>query len=75
MATTVTSKGQVTVPQRVRERLGLVPGSKVEFSLSEDGQVVMTKVDGEKPVNRFEKLRGRLGSGMSTDELMALLRD
>jgi antitoxin PrlF len=75
MATTVTSKGQVTVPQRVRERLGIVPGSKVEFELAEDGRVVMTKVDSEKPVSRFERLRGSAGPGMSTDELMALLRD
>ena len=75
MATTVTSKGQVTVPQRVRERLGIVPGSKVEFELADDGRVVLTKVDPEKQVSRFEKLRGSAGPGMSTDELMALLRD
>ena len=75
MATTVTSKGQVTVPQRVRERLGIVPGSKVEFELAEDGRVVLTKVDPEEPVSRFEKLRGSLGSGVSTDEIMAFLRD
>jgi antitoxin PrlF len=75
MATTVTSKGQVTVPQKVRERLGIVPGSKVEFELADDGRVVMTKVDPDKPVSRFEKLRGRLGSGINTDEIMAFLRD
>ena len=75
MATTVTSKGQVTVPRRMRERLGLVPGSKVEFDLDEKGRVVLTKVDCDRPPSRFERLRGSLGSGMSTDELMALLRD
>jgi antitoxin PrlF len=75
MATTVTSKGQVTVPQRFREWLGIVPGSKVEFELADGGRVVLTKVDPEKPVSRFEKWRGSAGPGPTTDELMALLRD
>ncbi len=75
MASTVTSKGQVTVPQRFRERLGIVPGSRVEFELAEDGRVVLTKVDGELPKSRFEKIRGIAGPGLSTDEIMALLRD
>jgi AbrB family looped-hinge helix DNA binding protein len=75
MATTVTSKGQVTVPKPVRERLGIVPGSKVEFELAEDGRVVLTKVDAQRPISRFEKLRGIAGPGPTTDEIMALLRD
>jgi antitoxin PrlF len=75
MATTVTSKGQVTIPRRVRERLGIVPGSKVEFELGEDDRVVLTKVGAEPPPSRFEALRGLLGSGVSTDEIMALIRD
>ena len=33
MATTVTSKGQVTIPKRVRDALGVKAGSKVEFEL------------------------------------------
>jgi AbrB family looped-hinge helix DNA binding protein len=32
-ATSVTSKGQVTIPKRVRQALGIKPGSKVEFDL------------------------------------------
>jgi AbrB family looped-hinge helix DNA binding protein len=75
MATTVTSKGQVTIPRRVRERLGIVPGSKVEFELAEDDRIVLTKVGAEPPASRFEALRGLLGSGVSTDEIMALIRD
>ena len=75
MSTTVTTKGQVTIPKRVRDRLGLAPGSKVDFALDENGRVVLSKVDGEKPVSRFEKLRGILKSDMSTDEFMAWLRD
>jgi AbrB family looped-hinge helix DNA binding protein len=37
MATSVTSKGQVTIPKRVRDALGITPGSKVEFDLAGGG--------------------------------------
>lgn len=36
MLSTLTSKGQVTIPQASRQRLGLVPGQAVEFDLSAD---------------------------------------
>lgn len=75
MATTLTSKGQVTIPKRVRDRLGLAPGSKVDFELDPEGRVVITKVDGDQPASRFERIRGIAGPGLTTDELMALLRD
>lgn len=74
MATTVTSKGQVTIPKPVRDRLGIEPGSAVEFELTPDGRVVLVKVDAGRPTNRFETLRGRAGKGLSTDEIMALTR-
>jgi antitoxin PrlF len=74
MATTVTSKGQVTIPKPVRECLGIKPGSKVEFELAPDGRVLLTKVGGRRPRSRFEALRGRAGKGLSTDEIMALTR-
>ena len=48
MATTVTSKGQVTIPKRVRDYLGLKPGSSVEFRRVEDGNIVLEK-DGGAP--------------------------
>lgn len=74
MATTVTSKGQVTIPKPVRERLGIQPGNAVDFELAADGRVVLVKVDGRPGVSRFEVLRGRAGPGLSTDEIMALTR-
>lgn len=40
-ATTLTSKGQVTVPREIRERLGLGAGDKVLFTLLPNGTVVM----------------------------------
>lgn len=39
--TTLTSKGQVTVPREIRDRLGLTSGDKVAFTLLSDGTVVM----------------------------------
>ena len=74
MATTVTSKGQVTIPKPVRDRLGIVPGNAVEFELAADGRVVLVKVGGLPSASRFEGLRGAAGAGMSTDEIMALTR-
>jgi antitoxin PrlF len=38
---TLTSKGQVTVPREIRERLGLESGDKLAFTLLSDGTVVM----------------------------------
>ena len=74
MATTVTRKGQVTIPKPVRDYLGIRPGTKVDFRRTDDGGVVIEKVDGPRPPSRFAKARGSAGPGMTTDELMALLR-
>ncbi|WP_029008809.1 AbrB/MazE/SpoVT family DNA-binding domain-containing protein [Azospirillum halopraeferens] len=75
MATTLTTKGQVTIPKRIRDRLGLSPGSAVEFEMAPDGRVILRKADGTAPVpSRFERLRGRATAGLSTDQIMALTR-
>jgi len=74
MASTVTSKGQVTIPKPVRDWLGIKPGNAVDFELSADGRVVLVKIGGKPPISRFEAVRGRAGPGMSTDEIMALTR-
>jgi AbrB family looped-hinge helix DNA binding protein len=76
MSTTVTSKGQVTIPKAVRDRLGIQPGSKVDIRLAGDGEAVLTRVDGrKKPTpSRFAKYVGFAGPGPTTDELMTMLR-
>ncbi|MDD5033976.1 MAG: AbrB/MazE/SpoVT family DNA-binding domain-containing protein [Methylococcaceae bacterium] len=76
MPTTLTSKGQVTIPKKVRDALNLTPGCEVEFSVNRDGEVVLHKVKGQtKPrVDRFEAARGKADIKWRTDELMALLR-
>lgn len=74
MATTVTAKGQVTIPKTVREFLGIEPGSKVDFRRSTDGRIVLVLADDAKPANRFARFLGHAGPGPTTDELMELLR-
>lgn len=76
MATTLTVKGQVTIPKKVREALKLKPGSRVEFDVNPAGQVVVQKAGGETTgnANRFAAARGKATIKWRTDELMALLR-
>ncbi|TAJ24154.1 MAG: AbrB/MazE/SpoVT family DNA-binding domain-containing protein [Nitrospirae bacterium] len=38
---TVTSKGQTTIPKKIRERLNLHPGDRLEFIVDEDGRVMV----------------------------------
>jgi antitoxin PrlF len=70
MIATVTAKGQVTIPKPVRELLGILPGSKVEFRQAADGSIVLAPADDAKPVGRFARLRGHAGKGLATDALM-----
>jgi antitoxin PrlF len=54
-SSTISSKGQVTVPQDVRKRLGLEPGDRVEFAF-EEGRTVIRPLRSE--ANPFEKYIG-----------------
>lgn len=74
MTTTVTAKGQVTIPKPFRDLLGLEPGSKVEFRRDPDGRIILIKEEAKRPPSRFAKLRGHAGAGLSTDEILALTR-
>src|SRR6266481_42310 len=74
MTTKVTRKGQVTIPKPVRDHLGIGPGSEVVFRRAADGSIVIERADGTRQPSRFAKVIGSAGPGLSTDELMALLR-
>lgn len=74
MSATVTTKGQVTIPKPVRDFLGIVPGTRVDFQRAADGSVVLTRADEKRTASRFSKLRGHAGKGLSTDAIMALTR-
>lgn len=70
----VTTKGQVTIPMEVRERLNIQPGDEVEFVV--EGNTarmipVKTVTSGRQLV---ERMRGKGTVRMSTDEIMALTR-
>ncbi len=71
----ITSKGQVTIPQEIREQLGLLPQTEVDFELREHG-VLLKKARGRRPRGRavVEHLRGRGDVQMSTEEILALTR-
>ncbi len=69
----VTSKGQVTIPQAVREQLGITPGSEVEFHVDERGARLVRVSPGDGAA-LAATMRGRATVSMSTEEIMALTR-
>ena len=76
MTTTLTTKGQVTVPKKVRDYLGLKAGSAVVFERQADGEIVLRRARkaGRRPPSAFATLRGSATVRMSTDEILALTR-
>jgi AbrB family looped-hinge helix DNA binding protein len=74
----ITSKGQVTIPQDIRNRLGLLPHTKVEFELAGDHARIRKarRLPGESDRGSMavEALRGSADGRMSTDEILALTR-
>lgn len=71
-SSTISSKGQVTVPIEVRHRLGLKEGDRVEFAL-EEGRTVLRPVRPEK--NPFEQFVGILPAFSSKGEINAWIRE
>lgn len=70
----VTIKGQVTIPQNIREKFGIYPTTEVDF-VEEKGRVYLVKIKGEKTKKqRFKNLRGAATVQMTTDQIMALTR-
>ena len=72
----ITSKGQVTIPQAIRDQLGLHPETEVEFTI-EKGAAVIRPAKGRQSIG--ERTVRRLKQGpkmvMSSKKLLALLRD
>ena len=75
----ITTKGQVTIPQEIRNRLGLLPHTRVEFELAGDHARIRkaARQPGEGGRGRLalEILRGSANTRMSTDEILALTRE
>ncbi|MGH8674592.1 MAG: AbrB/MazE/SpoVT family DNA-binding domain-containing protein [Burkholderiales bacterium] len=78
MSTLVTSKGQVTIPKKVRDHLGIRPGTAVDFEAGPDGRVVLVKKSGgagaRRKASRFAALRGTATVKLTTRQIMALTR-
>ncbi len=74
----VTSKGQVTIPLPVRERLGIQPNTEVDFEVH-GNTVRLVKVTGKRSNSRgasaVAKLKGSANVKMTTDEILALTRN
>ena len=71
----VTTKGQVTIPQHIREKLGIVPATNIEFVEEKDRVYIVKKEEPGNRNNKFRKLRGVATVRMTTDEIMALTRE
>ncbi len=70
----LTSKGQVTIPQAIRDATGIVPGTEVEFDV-DDGAVIIRRAPREGAGEALvARLRGSGDVPLSTDEIMALTR-
>jgi antitoxin PrlF len=70
MRSTISEKGQVTVPKPLRDRLGIRGGDRLEFT-EESGGLVVRKATDQDPV---EAVYGILSLGESTDEVLRALR-
>ncbi len=70
----VTTKGQVTIPLHIRQKLRISPHAEI-FFMEEGGKVYLTKkkISSQSP-NRFRRFRGVATVKMSTDEIMSLTR-
>ena len=67
----ITQKGQVTIPQHIREQFGLLPHTEVEFVVKNNTITLVKKKDSVSP---FKTIRGAFKGKFSTDEIMALTR-
>jgi len=70
----ITTKGQVTIPQHIREKYGINPAVEVDF-IEEKGRIYLTKRKEQNiKTHTFRRLRGIANVKMTTDEIMALTR-
>lgn len=69
---TVGERGQVTIPRSIRERYGLRKGTKLDFTITENGITIKRRSADQDPV---WKVFGRLNRGVNTDEFVKDLRD
>lgn len=69
----ITEKGQITIPQALREKYRLLPNSAVEF-IEENNKVYITLAAEQPRAHRFSSVRGKADTGMTTEEILSLTR-
>jgi AbrB family looped-hinge helix DNA binding protein len=70
MKAKVAERGQVTIPKALRERLGIVPGTVLDF-IEEQGRLIARKTEAADAV---DQVFGRLGRGRNTDDILQEIR-
>lgn len=74
----VTTKGQVTIPIEVREKLGIFPNTEVDFIVRGNSAYLVKakqkKNGNDRGSDLVARLRGKGSGRMSTDEILALMR-
>ncbi|MSP94139.1 MAG: AbrB/MazE/SpoVT family DNA-binding domain-containing protein [Alphaproteobacteria bacterium] len=76
MSTTVTVKGQVTLPKKVRDSVGIKPGDRVEVRATASGAVIIEKPNAASPYKArlYAIAKRRIIRGVTTDEIMEMSR-
>ncbi len=72
MNAVLSEKGQVTIPKSIRDDLGLVPGSILDFT-EEEGRIIVKKIVQENAISAWRG-RGRLPAGKSVSEYLQVVR-
>lgn len=76
----VTTKGQVTIPQEVREKLGILPGTEVDFVLNGNSASLVKTKKKNGNLSRGERIvaraagKGTANTDLSTDQILAWTR-
>lgn len=70
----ITPEGQITIPAEIRQRLGLLPDTEVEFEVREDGLYLRRKLNPTRGSRLIELMQGKATGKLTTDQIMAITR-
>lgn len=71
---TISSKGQVVVPKKIRDYLEVKDGDQLEFMIRETGEVVLTPVKSEHPKDLFGSLPARSADTQNFEQVLNLAK-
>ncbi len=71
----ITTKGQVTIPQNLRQRYGLLPDTEVVFESVAEGILLRPAAEGDAAIGeRLDASTGRAAVAISTDDILRMTR-